>query len=89
MERAEQSGGLILDLDFIRGLIHIPNSKTKAGKRYVPMTVRVREKLLEWIGPRKTGWVLRSPVIQGVRFNGRLSSPLGAEPATRPAFQAT
>jgi integrase len=51
----------IPDLDFVRGLIHIPNSKTKAGKRYVSMTLRVREKLLEWIGPRKTGWVLRSP----------------------------
>jgi len=55
----------IVDLDFTRGLIHIPNSKTKAGKRYVPMTVRVREKLLEWIGPRKTGWVLRSPRYPG------------------------
>lgn len=44
---------------------NIPDSKTRAGVRYVPMTTRLRGKLLEQIGTRTDGWVFPSPRYQG------------------------
>lgn len=47
------------------GLIHVPRSKTKAGKRCLPMTARLRKKLLERAGNRTSGWVFASPGYKG------------------------
>jgi integrase len=55
----------IEDIDYARGLIHVPKSKTKAGVRYLPMTTRLRTKLLEQTGKRSTGWVFPSPRYRG------------------------
>ncbi len=48
------------DIDWATGLIHVRKSKTRAGKRAMPMTDRVKEKLFTWIGSRTSGWLLPS-----------------------------
>lgn len=65
MRPKEISQMRIEDIDFTGGLIHVPDSKTKAGVRYVPMTTRLREKLLRQIGIRSAGWVFPSPRYPG------------------------
>jgi integrase len=55
----------IEDIDFVRGLIHVPKSKTSAGERYLPMTTRMKEKLFVQIGSRTAGWVFPSPRYPG------------------------
>jgi integrase len=55
----------IKDIDFQSGLIRVPDSKTRAGVRYVPMTPRLREKLVLQIGTRTGGWLFPSPRYPG------------------------
>jgi integrase len=43
----------------------VPESKTKAGARYAPMTNRLRRKLLEQIGAWTAGWLFPSPRYPG------------------------
>jgi integrase len=65
MRPMEISRMRIEDLNFLSGLIHVPDSKTRAGVRYVPMTMRLRGKLLEQIAKRTDGWVFPSPRYPG------------------------
>ena len=55
----------IEDVNFERGYIYIPKSKTRAGARYLPLTDRMKEKLFEQIGTRTEGWVFPSPRFAG------------------------
>jgi len=55
----------IEDLDFKNGMVFIPDSKTAAGRRYVPMTDRVWELLLARRGERKEGWLFEASSTSG------------------------
>ena len=55
----------ISDVDLTRGVIHVNESKTEAGKRKVPMTDRVKQLLFAQIGKRVDGWLFPSPRYQG------------------------
>lgn len=51
----------ITDIDLALGGIRVQDSKTRAGKRLVPMTERVKELLTKRIGRRVDGWLFPSP----------------------------
>jgi integrase len=53
------------DVDLKWGLITVPKSKTRAGERVLPITDRLREKLLVQIGHRESGWIFPSPKYKG------------------------
>jgi integrase len=55
----------VADLNLEGGLIRVRVSKTRAGERVVPMTTRVREKLVEALGGRTEGWVFPSTRYRG------------------------
>ena len=55
----------VTDVDLTNGIIRVQVSKTKAGKRLVPMTDRVRELLSKQIGKRTEGWLFPSPRYRG------------------------
>ena len=59
----------IEDVNFERGFIYVPKSKTKAGCRYLPITDRVKSKLFAQIGARSAGWVFPSPRRGGMPIN--------------------
>lgn len=48
------------NLDFDSGLIFTPDSKTEEGRRFIAMSERVREILLERCAGRTEGWVFAS-----------------------------
>ena len=51
----------IEDLDLERGFIHVPDSKSDAGVRSIPMSDRLRDSLRARCGERRQGWVFPSP----------------------------
>lgn len=55
----------IEDVNFERGYVYVPKSKTRAGARYLPLTDRMKEKLSEQIGKRTEGWIFPSPRYAG------------------------
>jgi integrase len=65
MRPKEISRMRVEDVDWIRGPIHVPKSKTAAGERYLPMSARIKEQLFLQIGLRKAGWVFPSPRYPG------------------------
>lgn len=48
------------NLDFVNELIKVPDSKTSAGERHIPMTERVVEILMRRCDGRTEGWVFPS-----------------------------
>lgn len=55
----------VTDIDLAYGAIRVQESKTRAGKRLVPMTDRVKELLFQQIGKRSDGWLFPSPRYPG------------------------
>ena len=64
----------IEDVNFDRGFVYVPKSKTRAGARFLALTDRMKEKLFAQIGARTEGYVFPSP-----RFDG---SPIKSQALT-------
>ena len=50
----------IEDVNFERGFLYVPKSKTRAGARTLALTDRMKEKLFVQIGARTEGWIFPS-----------------------------
>ena len=55
----------IEDVNFERGFVYVPKSKTRAGARFLALTDRMKEKLFAQIGARTEGYVFPSPRFDG------------------------
>lgn len=56
---------LIENVDRNKKVIFVPDSKTAAGRREVPITNRAMDVLVARIGERRTGWLFPSPRAKG------------------------
>lgn len=52
-------------LDWANRMIHVPDSKTETGERYVPMSDRVAGILLTRVGGREDGWIFPAESASG------------------------